>query len=94
MTKEQRALYDLITTALRYKDESDNKIDFYWDELSADLPEQDLERAFRWFCERGVISAHSIGFEFEAVRTSLDTQNILTTSGLASALALDSPIGR
>lgn len=32
--------------------------------------------------------------EIDTVRTPLDTQNILTTSGLASTLVLDNPIGR
>lgn len=63
MTRELQALYNIITTALRYKGDADSTIEFYWDELAADLSAEDFERAFQWFCDRGIIATHDIGYK-------------------------------
>lgn len=64
MTKEQQALHDIIAAALRYKGDADSTIEFYWDELAADLLSvEDFERAFQWFCDRGIIAAHDVGYK-------------------------------
>lgn len=78
MTKEQQALHNVIVAALHYKDEGGGNIEFYEDELTADFPEQDFERAFRWFCERGIIAAHDIGYKSNEHATAAASRSART----------------
>lgn len=84
MTKEQQALHDIITAALRYKGDADSTIEFYWDELATDLSAEDFERAFQWFCDRGIITAHDVGYKSSEHATATGSMSARSSTPTSS----------
>ncbi|OGG39681.1 hypothetical protein A3A21_00050 [Candidatus Jorgensenbacteria bacterium RIFCSPLOWO2_01_FULL_45_25b] len=66
MTKELRAVIQLITNALQYKNAADGDVEFYWDSLlKPDLSEQGLLWAVTELGKSGVIQRKKLQYEEE-----------------------------